>query len=67
MVSNNQQGFLEDRLSLFLLGNMSLQMEDVENRLITEPAPIVSDRLEGRKCKYAEKSYIYKYDLGHIF
>ena len=42
-------------------------MEDAENRLITEPAPIGSDRLEGQKCKYAEKSYMYKYDLGHIF
>ena len=42
-------------------------MEDVENRLITEPAPIGTDRLEGQKCKYAEKSYMYKYDLGHTF
>ena len=41
-------------------------MEDAENRLITEPAPIGSDRLEGQRCKYAEKSYMYKYDLGHI-
>ena len=50
----------------YLLGNMSLQMEDVENRLITESAPIGSDRLEGQRCKYAKKSYMYKYDLGHI-
>mgnify|MGYP000662730334 CR=1 FL=1 len=50
-----------------LLGNMSLRMEDAENRLITEPAPIGSDRLEGQRCKYAEKSYMYKYDLGHVF
>ena len=49
-----------------MLGNMSLRMEDAENRLITEPAPIGSDRLEGQKCKYAEKSYMYKYDLGHM-
>ena len=49
------------------MGNMSLRMEDAENRLITEPAPIGSDRLEGQRCKYAEKSYMYKYDLGHIF
>ena len=41
-------------------------MEDTENRLISEPAPIGSDRLEGHICKYAEKSYRYKYDLGHI-
>ena len=41
-------------------------MEDIENRLIAEPAPIGSDRLEGHICKYAEKSYMYKYDLGHI-
>ena len=45
---------------------MSLRMEDTENRLISEPAPIGSDRLEGHICKYAEKSYMYKYDLGHI-
>ena len=50
----------------FVLGNMSLRMEDAENRLITEPALIGSDRLEGQRCKYAEKSYMYKYDLGHI-
>ena len=48
------------------MGNMSLRMEDAENRLITESAPIGSDRLEGQRCKYAEKSYMYKYDLGHI-
>ena len=41
-------------------------MEDVENRLNLELAPIGSDRLEGHRCKYAEKSYMYKYDLGHI-
>ena len=41
------------------------RMEDAENRLITEPAPIGTDRLEGQRCKYAEKSYGYKYDLGH--
>ena len=41
-------------------------MEDTENRLISEPVPIGSDRLEGHICKYAEKSYMYKYDLGHI-
>mgnify|MGYP000647984854 CR=1 FL=1 len=52
---------------LLMLGNMSLRMEDAENRLITEPAPIGSDRLEGQRCKYAEKSYMYKYDLGHTF
>ena len=46
---------------------MSLRMEAAENRLITEPASIGSDRLEGQKCKYTEKSYMYKYDLGHIF
>ena len=40
-------------------------MEDAENRLITEPASIGTDRLEGQRCKYAEKSYMYKYDLGH--
>ena len=45
---------------------MSLRMEDAKNRLIAEPAPIGSDRLEGQRCKYAEKSYMYKYDLGHI-
>ena len=32
----------------------------------TTPVPIGSDRLEGHICKYAEKSYMYKYDLGHI-
>ena len=42
-------------------------MEDAENRLITEPALIGTDRLEGQRCKYAEKSYLYKYDLGHSF
>ena len=41
-------------------------MDDTENRLIQEPVPIGSDRLEGHICKYAEKSYMYKYDLGHI-
>ena len=41
-------------------------MEDAENRLIAEPAPIDTDQLEGQRCKYAEKSYLYKYDLGHI-
>ena len=41
-------------------------MEDTEKRLISEPAPIGSDRLEGHICKYAVKSYMYKYDLGHI-
>ena len=41
-------------------------MEDAKNRLITEPVPIGTDRLEGQSCKYAEKSYMYKYDLGHI-
>ena len=41
-------------------------MEDTENRLISEPVPIGSDRLEGHICKYAEKSYMYKYDLGNI-
>ena len=40
------------------------RMEDAENRLITEPAPIGTDRLGGQRCKYAEKSYMYKYDLG---
>ena len=30
---------------LFLLGNMSLRMEGTENRLISEPVPIGSDRL----------------------
>ena len=44
----------------YLLGNMSLRMEDTENRLILEPAPIGFDRLEGHICKYAEKSYMYK-------
>ena len=43
------------------------QMEDADNRLITEPAPIGTDRLEGQRCKYAEKSYTYKYDLGTGF
>ena len=43
------------------------RMEDAKNRLITEPAPIGTDRLEGQRCKYAEKSYMYKYDLGHTF
>ena len=43
------------------------RMEDVENRLIREPAPMGTDRLEGQRCKYAEKSYMYKYDLGHTF
>ena len=42
-------------------------MEDAENRLITEPAPIGSDRLERQRCKHAEKPYTYKYDLGHTF
>ena len=46
---------------------MSLRMDDVENRLIAEPAPIGTDRLGGQRCKYAEKSYEYKYDLGHSF
>ena len=32
----------------------------------TTPVPIGSDRLEGHICKYAKKSYVYKYDLGHI-
>ena len=41
-------------------------MEDAENRLIAEPAPIGTDRLGGQRCKYAEKSYMYKYDFGHI-
>ena len=50
-----------------VLGNMSLRMEDTENRLISEPVPIGSNRLEGHICKYAEESYVYKYDLGHIF
>ena len=26
----------------------------------------VPNRFEGQRCKYAEKSYMYKYDLGHI-
>ena len=41
-------------------------MEEGENRLMSEPAPIGPDRLDGHICKYAEKSYMYKYDLGHI-
>ena len=41
-------------------------MEDAENRLIAKPAPIGTDRLGGQRCKYAEKSHMYKYDLGHI-
>ena len=41
-------------------------MVDTENRLISEPVPIGADRLEGHICKYAEKLYIYIYDLGHI-
>ena len=45
---------------------MSLRMDDTENRLIQELVPIGYDRLEGHICKYAEKSYMYKYDLGHI-
>ena len=32
-----------------------------------EPVPIGSNQLEGHICKYAEESYVYKYDLGHIF
>ena len=40
-------------------------MQDAENRLIAEPAPIGTNRLGGQRCKYAEKSYRYKYDLGH--
>ena len=43
------------------------RMERAENRLIAEPAPIGTDRLGGQRCKYAEKSYGYKYDLGHSF
>ena len=43
------------------------RMEDAENRLIAEPAPIGTDRLGRHRCKYAEKSYMYKYDLGHTF
>ena len=39
-------------------------MQGAENRLIVEPAPIGTDRLGGQRCKYAEKSYMYKYDLG---
>ena len=39
--------------------------EDAENRLIAEPAPIGTDRLGGQRYKYPEKSYRYKYDLGH--
>ena len=27
----------------------------------------VPNRSEGQRCKYAEKSYMYKYDLGHRF
>ena len=52
------------------MGNMSLRMElDGKCR---EPAHrrTVPDRYRpiGRqKCKYAEKSYKYKYDLGHSF
>ena len=42
---------------------MALRMEDKENRLI--PEPVLID-WEGHICKYAEKSYMYKYDLGHI-
>ena len=49
-----------------VLGNMSLRMEDAENRLNFEPAPIGSTDCCGHLCKYAEKSYMYKYDLGHI-
>ena len=26
----------------------------------------VPNRPEGQRCKYVEKSYMYKYDLGHI-
>ena len=43
------------------------RMQDAENRLIAEPARIGTDRLGGQRCKYAEKSYEYKYDLGHSF
>ena len=46
-----------------LVGN---RKEDAENRLIAEPAPIDTGRLGGQRCKYAEKSRRYKYDLGHI-
>ena len=40
---------------------MSLRMEDTENRYRSVPTD-----WEGHICKYAEKSYMYKYDLGHI-
>ena len=65
LVEANISKIAEYGLSL-VLGNMSLRMEDTENRLISEPVLIGSDRLEGHICKYAEKSYMYKYDLGHI-
>ena len=41
--------------------NMYLRMEDTENRYRSVPTD-----WEGHICKYAEKSYMYKYDLGHI-
>ena len=37
-------------------------MKDAENRPRSVP-----NRSEGQTCKYAEKSYKYKYDLGHRF
>ena len=55
-----------------VLGNMSLRMEpdgtgckmqrtgSLQNRPRSVP-----NRSEGQKCKYAEKSYKYKYGLGH--
>ena len=45
-----------------LLGNMSLRMEPDGTG-----CKIGTDRLRGQRCKYAEKSYMYKYDLGHRF
>ena len=53
-----------------LLGNMSLRMEP--NEKCREPAhrrtgPDRYRPIGRQECKYAEKSYKYKYDLGHSF
>ena len=50
-----------------LLGNMSLQMEPDGTGWKMQRTGSLQNRprSEGQKCKYAEKSYKYKYDLGH--
>ena len=57
-----------------VLGNMSLRMEPDGTGCKTQRTGSsqnrprsVQNRSEGQRCKYAEKSYMYKYDLGHRF